>query len=82
MKKKLYSDDSYLGQFPRQPSAGDRDPFAGVGGRVGKSGKSDMSHSKGEGYVVHAAVNCVCNVYGSAHSCVWVVNGSFAKVAF
>ena len=29
---------------------------------------------------VHAGVNCVCNVYGSAHSCGCVVNGTFAGV--
>ena len=27
---------------------------------------------------MHAGVNCVCNVCGSAHSCGGVVNGSFA----
>ena len=53
-------------------------PVAGVGGRVGKSGKS---HGKGEGHVVHTGLNCVCNVCGSAHSCGCVVNGSFARVA-
>ena len=46
-----------------------RGPVAGVGGRVGKSGKSGISHGKGEGHVVYASVNCVCNVCGSAHSC-------------
>ena len=40
-------------------SAGDRGPVAGVGGRVGKSGKSGISHGKSEGHVVHAGVNCV-----------------------
>ena len=54
----------------------------GVGGRVGKSDKSGVSHGKGEGHVVHAGVNCVCNVCGSAHSCGCVVNGSFARAAF
>ena len=63
-------------------SAGDRGPVARVGGRVGKSGKSGVSHGKGEGHVVHAGVNCVCNVCGSAHSCGCVVNGSFARAAF
>ena len=29
---------------------------------VGKSGKSGVSHGKGGGHVVHAGVNCVCNV--------------------
>ena len=57
-------------------------PVAGVGGRVGKSGKSGVSHGKGEGHVVHAGVNCVCNVCGSARSCGCVVNGSFARAAF
>ena len=38
-------------------------------GRVGKSGKSCVSHGKGEDHVVHAGVNCVCNVCGSAHAC-------------
>ena len=51
-------------------------------GRVGKSGKSGVSHGKGEGYVVHAGVNCVCNVRGSVHSCGCVVNGTFARAAF
>ena len=37
-------------------------------------GKSGISHGKGEGHVVHAGVNCVCNVCGSAHSCGCVVN--------
>ena len=64
-------------------SAGDRGPVAGVGGRVGKSSKSGVSHGKGEGHVVHAGVNSVCNVCGSAHSCGrCVVNGSFARAAF
>ena len=63
-------------------SAGDRGPVAGVGGRVGKSGKSGISHGKGEGHVVHAGVNCVCNVCGSAHSCRHVVNGTFARAAY
>ena len=31
--------------------------------------KSGVSHGKGEGHVVHAGVDCVCNVRGSAHSC-------------
>ena len=31
--------------------------------------KSGISHGKGEGHVVHAGVNCVCNVCGSTHSC-------------
>ena len=26
-------------------------------------GKSGISHGKGEGHVVHAGVNCVCNVW-------------------
>ena len=38
--------------------------------------------SQGEGHVVYASVNCVCNVCGSAHSCGCVVNGSFARAAF
>ena len=46
-------------------------------GRVGKSGKSGISHGKGEGHVVHAGVNCVCNVCGSTHSCGCVVNVHF-----
>ena len=58
-KQKLYSDDSYPGQLQRQSSAGDRVAVAGVGGRVGKSGKSGISHGKGEGHVVDAGVNCV-----------------------
>ena len=45
-----------------------------------KSGKSGISHGKGEGHVVHAGVNCVFNVCGSAHSCGCVVNDSFARV--
>ena len=40
-------------------TAGDWGPVAGVGGRVGKSGKSGISHGKGEGHVVHAGVMCV-----------------------
>ena len=31
---------------------------------------------------MHADVNCVCNVCGSAHSSGCVVNGSFAREAF
>ena len=31
---------------------------------------------------MHAGVNCVCNVCGSARSCGCVVNGSFARAAF
>ena len=81
-KQKLYSDDSHPGQLQRQSSAGDRGPVAGVGGRVGRSGKSGISHGKGEGHVVYASVNCVCNVCGSAHSCGCVVNGSYARAAF
>ena len=68
-KQKLYGDDSYPSQLQHQPSAGDWGPVAGVGGRVGKSGKSGISHGKAEGHVVHAGVNYVCNVCGSAHSC-------------
>ena len=79
-KQKLYGDDSYPGQLQRQSSAGDRGPVGGS--RVGKSGKSGVSHGKGEGHVVHAGVNCVCNMCGSAHSCGWVVNGTFARAAF
>ena len=79
-KQKLHGDDSYPGQLQRQSSAGDRGPVAGVGGRVDKSGKSGISHGKGEGHVVHAGVNCV--VCGSAYSCGCVVNGSFARAAF
>ena len=59
-KQKLYGDDSYPGQLQRQSSARDWGPVAGVGGRVGKSGKSGISHGKGEGHVVHASVICVC----------------------
>ena len=81
-KQKLYGDDSYPGHLWCQSSAVDRDPVTGVGGRVGKSGKSGISHGKGEGHGVHAGVNCVCNVCGSAHSCGCVVNGSFAREAF
>ena len=46
----------YPGQLQHQPSAGDRGPVAGVGARVGKSGKSGVSPGKGEGHVVHAGV--------------------------
>ena len=81
-KQNLYGDDSHPGQLQHQSSAGDRGPVAGVGGRVGKSCKSGVSHGKGEGHVVHAGVNCVCNVCGSARSCGCVVNGSFARAAF
>ena len=79
-KQKLYGDDSYPGQLQHQSSAGDRDPVARVRGRVGKSGKSGISHGKGEGHVAYASVTC--NVCGSAHSCGCVVNGSFARAAF
>ena len=68
-KQKLYGDDSYPGKLQCQSLAEDRGPVAGVGGRIGKSGKSGVSHGKGEGHVVHAGVNCVCNVGGSTHSC-------------
>ena len=50
-------------------------------------GTSPSSHvyivagCKAEGRVLHAGVNCVCNVCGSVHSCGWVVNGSFAMGA-
>ena len=78
-KQKLYGDETHT---QRQASAGDRGPVAGVGDRVGKSGNSGISHDEGEGHVVHAVVNCVCNVYGSALSCGCMVNGSFARAAF
>ena len=81
-KQTLYGDDSYPGQLPRQSSARDRGPVAGVGYRVGKSGKSGVPHCKGERHVVHAGVNCVCNMCGSAHSCGGVVNDTFARAAF
>ena len=77
-----HGDDSYPGQLQRQSSAGDRGPVAGVGGRVSRSGKSGISYGKGEGHVVYASVNCVCNVCGSTHSCGCVVNGTFARAAF
>ena len=38
---------------------------------------SGDSHGKGEGHVVHAGVNCVRNVCGSAHSCGCVVKWQF-----
>ena len=75
-------DDSYPGQLQRQSSARDRCPVAGVGCRVRKSGKSGISHGKGEGHVVHAGVNCVCNVCGSAHSCGCVVDGTLLGQPF
>ena len=81
-KQKLYSDDSYPGQLQRQSSARDQGPVAGVEGSVDELGKSGVSHGKGEGHVVHAGVNYVCNVYGSAHSCGCMVNGTFARAAF
>ena len=37
----------------RQLSDRDQGPIPGVGGRVGRSGKSGISHGKGEGHVVH-----------------------------
>ena len=77
--RKQHGDDSYPGQLQRQSSAGDQGPVAGVGGRVVRSG---ISHGKGEGHVVYASVNCVCNVCGSAQSCGCVVNGTFARAAF
>ena len=49
--RKLYGDDDEC-----QSSAGDRGLVAGVEGGVGKSGKSSVSHGKGEGHVVHADV--------------------------
>ena len=60
-KQKLYGDDSYPGQLQCQSMAKD---WGGVGGRVGKSGKSGVSQGKGEGHVVHAGVNCLL--------CVWL----------
>ena len=57
-------------------------PRSEIGGRDGKSDKSGISHGKGEGHVVHAGVNCVCNVYDSSHSCGCMVNDSFARAAF
>ena len=63
-KTKLYSDDSYPGQLQRQSLGKDWGPVAGVGGRVGRSGKYGISHGKGEGHVVHACVNHVCRVCG------------------
>ena len=39
-----------------------------------------ISHGKGEGHVVHAGVNCVCNVCGSTHSCGGVVNGLLSVI--
>ena len=62
-----------------QSSARDQGLVAGVGRRVGKSCKSGISHGKG---VVHAAINCVCNVCGSAHSCGGVVNSSLLSIVF
>ena len=84
MQKQLYDNDSYTGHLQFRPR-----PEIGVlllewGGRVGNSGKSGLSHSKGEGHIdgnMHAVVNCVCSVCGSAHSCRCVVNGSFARAA-
>ena len=73
---------TYPGQLQRQSSAGDWGPVAGLGGRVGKLGKSGVSHGKGKGHVVHAGVNCVCNVCGSANSYGCVVNGTFARATF
>ena len=71
-KQKLYGDDSYPGQLQRKSSAGDRGPVAGVGGRVGKSGKSGISHGKGEGRVVYAKCVWLCPlmcVRGQWHFC-------------
>ena len=81
-KTKLYGYDSYPDQIQRQSSAEDRGPVAGVASRVGKSGKSSISHGKGKGHVLHAGVNCVCNVCGSAHSCGCMANGTFSRAAF
>ena len=82
-KQKLYGDDSYPGQLQCQSSAEDRGPVAGVGvGLVSQESLVYSSHGKGDGHVVHAGVNCVCNVCGSAHSFGYVVNGSFARAAF
>ena len=71
-KQKLYGDDSYPASVLGQRSGS----CCWSWGRVGKSGKSGISHGKGEGHVVYASVNCVCNVCGSAHSCGCVVNGN------
>ena len=72
------------GQFQCWLSATDRGPVVGVGGRVGKSGKSGISHGKGEGHLVHAGVNCVRNVCvcGSAYSCGYTVHGNIDRAAF
>ena len=58
-------------------SVSPRGPVAGVGSRVGKSGKSGISHGKGEGHVVYASVNCVCNVCGSGWSPLMWVHGQW-----
>ena len=65
-KQKSYGNDSYPRQLQQKSSAGHQAP---VGGRVGNSGKSGISHGKGEGHVVHAGEICVCNVCGFAHLC-------------
>ena len=74
MKCKNNGDNSYPGQLQRHSSARDRGPVAGVGVRVDKSGKSGISHGKGEGHVVHAVfVVCVAPpthvVRGQWHFC-------------
>ena len=48
----------------------------GVGARVGKLGKSGISHGKGEGHVVHTVVCNVCPL-------LWVCGQwQFARAAF
>ena len=63
--------------FSTNPRPDNQGPVAGVGVRVGKLGKSEVSHGKGEGHIVHVGVNGVCNVCASAHSCGCVVNSTW-----
>ena len=79
-KQKLYGDDSYPGQLQPRPEIGSRLLELGVGlvSRV-----SLVSHMvRVRAHVVHAVVNCVCDMCGSAHSSGCVVNGSFARASF
>ena len=76
-KQKLYGDDSYPGQLQRQSRAGSCCWSWGVGLVSQVSLVSHMVRVRH--HVVHAGVNCVCNVCGS---CGCVVNGAFARVAF
>ena len=50
--------------------------------RKTSASECSISHGKGEGHVVHAGINCVCNVCGSTNSCGCVVNGNLLGQPF